>query len=369
MIDDMPRPRYPHAHREFNRHGNPVWYFRRGKGKRIRLPNDYGSEAFKEAYEAALVGEPVQKKQAGGAGTLRWLWKRYQDSGAWSDLSNATRRQRENIMKHVLETGGEKPLSVITRKAIVAGRDRRKDTPAMARHFVETMRGLFRWAVDAEHVKEDPTRDVKVSKPKTEGHHTWTDEEADKFEKKWPLGTRERLAFDIMLYTGFRRGDAAAFGRQHIRNGVIHMVTEKGQGRVTVILPLLPPLAKSIEATKTGDMVFVAKADGAAMTKESFGNWFADACIAAEVPGRAHGLRKAGATRAANQGATDAQLEAIFGWSGRGMAAHYTRKANRARLAQEAASLLMKEPKSNAYSRTSSSGAGARPKKQRKSDA
>lgn len=358
MIDGMPRPRYPHVHSEFTRHGKRVWYFRRGKGKRQRLEGDYGSDEFKAAYEAALSGEPVQKPQKGGAGTLRWLWDRYRDGGAWSELSNATRRQRENIMKHVLETAGDKPISAITRKAVVAGRERRKATPAMARHFVETMRGLFKWAVDAEHVKEDPTRDVKVSKPKTEGHHTWTDEECDAFEARWPIGTRERLAFDILLFTGFRRGDASRLGKQHVRGGLIHMTTEKGQGRVTVVLPLLPPLAESIAATKTGDMVYIAKPDGTAMTKESFGNWFAEACVAAGVPGRAHGLRKAGATRAANRGASDAQLDAIFGWSGRGMAALYTKKANRQRLAGEAASLLLPEPKSNAYSRTSSSGAG-----------
>lgn len=141
------------------------------------------------------------------------------------------------------------------------------------------------------------------------------------------------------------------------------MTTDKGQGKVTVVLPLLPPREESIEATKTGDMVFIAKADGTAMTKEGFGNWFADACIAADVPGRAHGLRKAGATRAANRGASDAQLDAIFGWSARGMAALYTKKANRTRLAREAAAPLIPEPKSNVYSRTSSSGAGNAAKK------
>lgn len=369
MIPDMPKPRKPYLHREINRHGNPAWYFRRGKGKRIRIDHPYGSEAFNEAYDAALAGRPEPRKARAGAGSLRWLWGRYQDSQAWSGLSNATRRQRENIMKHVLDKAGDEPAVEIGRKDIVAGRDRRRDTPAMARHFVETMRGMFQWAVDAEHVKEDPTRDVKVSKPKTEGHHTWTDDECDRFEKKWPVGTRERLAFDILAYTGFRRGDASQFGRQHIRGGLIHMTTEKGQGKVTVVLPLLPPLAKSIEATKTGDMVFIAKPDGTAMTKESFGNWFADACVAADVPGRAHGLRKAGATRAANRGASDAQLDAIFGWSGRGMAALYTKKANRQRLAKEAASLLIPEPKKNSYSRTLSSGAGNAAKKRGKTNA
>ena len=111
-------------------------------------------------------------------------------------------------------------------------------------------------------------------------------------------------------------------------------------------------------------MVFIAKPDGTAMTKESFGNWFAEACVAADVPGRAHGLRKAGATRAANRGASDAQLDAIFGWSGRGMAALYTKNANRQRLAEEAASLLIPEPKKNAYSRTLSPGAGNVAKKE-----
>jgi hypothetical protein len=42
------------------------------------------------------------------------------------------------------------------------------------------------------------------------------------------------------------------------------------------------------------------------------------------------------ATRAANAGATVAQLEAIFGWSGGRMASLYTRSADRRRLAMEA---------------------------------
>ena len=54
------------------------------------------------------------------------------------------------------------------------------------------------------------------------------------------------------------------------------------------------------------------------------------------MPRAAHGLRKAGATRAANNGATVAELEAIFGWTGGGMAALYTRAADRTRLAKKA---------------------------------
>ena len=50
------------------------------------------------------------------------------------------------------------------------------------------------------------------------------------------------------------------------------------------------------------------------------------------MPGSAHGLRKLGATRAADNGATESELEAIFGWTGGHMASLYTRSANRRRL-------------------------------------
>jgi len=77
------------------------------------------------------------------------------------------------------------------------------------------------------------------------------------------------------------------------------------------------------------------QASGRPLTKKSFGDEFRDACKLAGVPGPAHGVRKIAATRAANAGATVAQLETIFGWSGARMAALYTRAADRRRLAIE----------------------------------
>ena len=48
-----------------------------------------------------------------------------------------------------------------------------------------------------------------------------------------------------------------------------------------------------------------------------------------------------GATIAAENGATEHQLMAIFGWASARQAAIYTRKANRTRLAADAMHLLM----------------------------
>lgn len=325
----MPRPRPPHLHKERGH-----WIFRVGHGPRTKLTAPYGSPEFWAQYHAAARGEAPTSPRRPGRNTLAWLWARYRESGAWLGLSPATKRQRENIMRGVLERAGTVPVSEITRKVIVEGRDRRSATPAMARHFLRTMAGLFRWAVDAELVDEDPTRDVAAPSQKTEGHHVWTLDEIATFQGRWPLGTRERLAFDVLLCTGLRRGDVVRLGKQHIRDGVISLKTEK-TGEVARI-PVLPMLAASIAAGPTGDLALIAGERGEPMTKESFGNWFGEVCRRTGVPGTAHGLRKALATLASEEGLSEKELDAVFAWRGGGMASLYTRTANRDRLAAAA---------------------------------
>ena len=111
------------------------------------------------------------------------------------------------------------------------------------------------------------------------------------------------------------------------------------------ITPILPVLKATLDTGPCGDLAFIAGASGEPLTKESFGNLFREACKAAAVPGSAHGVRKIAATRAANAGATVAQLEAIFGWQGGTMASLYTRAADRRRLALEAMHKLNVERK------------------------
>jgi integrase len=220
-------------------------------------------------------------------------------------LSLATRRQRENILRHVLESAGRQPIDKITKATIAAGRDRRAtETPFQARHFLDTTRGLFRWAVEAGLVKVDPTASVSdPSFPTSEGFPIWTEDDAAAYEKRWPIGTRQRVWFDVLLYTGLRRGDAVRLGRQHVRDGIATIKTEKTDTEVT--LPILPVLAKTLAAGPCGDLAFIINANGQPLTKESFGNAFKDACRAAGITKSAHGLRKLAATRAANAGATE----------------------------------------------------------------
>lgn len=325
------------------RHGRKVWYFRRGKGQRIRLPDEYDTPEFWSAYRAALTGEPLPatNNAKGRAGTLKWLIDAYRESGVWQGLALETRRRRERIFIGMIEKSGDKPFTKITRGDIVRARDKRAATsPASANHFLKAVAGLFAWATEAQHVQTNPCVGVKLLALKSHGHRPWTDEDIERFRTRWPLGSRERLALEILIGTGLRRGDAASLGRQHVKDGVVTIRTQKTGAIVS--FPVLSELVEAIAATKCGDLAFVAKRNGAPLTVSAFSAMFDTACKAAGVNASPHGLRKAAARRLAEAGASVAQLEAVFGWTGGAMASHYTKSADRRRLAREAMSKLAK---------------------------
>lgn len=341
MIPAMPRPRPPHLLRETTRHGVVVWYHRIDDGPRTRIRGEFGSDEFMAAYRAAENGTPLDPPAKAGAGSLAWLIERYRDSSAWLALSAATRRQRENIFAGVLKTAGGDPAARITDKTIKAGLERRKHTPSQARNFLDAMRGMYEWAIEAEHVPFDPTAGVKApARPKTDGFVAWTEEDVARYQKRWPIGARQRVWLDVLLYSGLRRGDAVRYGRPHVRKGVGRIKTEKSQFQVMAIVPVLPVLQATLDAGPIGDLTFIVGAGGEPLTKESFGNEFRVACNQAGVSGSAHGVRKIAATTAANNGATVAQLKALFGWTDDAMPALYTKTADRERLAIDAGHTL-----------------------------
>ena len=336
----MKRPIY--LHRKITRHGKTAWYFWRGEGhRRIRIRGDYGSTEFLTEYMAALAGHapaaPAKIKEE--PESLAWLIGRYRETSEWSGLSEATRRQRDNIFHRSIRSSGDRPYRSMTITSVTETLNKMRDRPSAANNFLTTFRNLFAWAIRVKLADADPTAHVKyVKRPKRGGFPQWTEEDIAQFERHWPIGTRERLAFSVLLYTGLRRGDAARLGKQHIRDGRIRIVTEK-TGEV-VSIPVSPLLASVVEASQTGDLVIVPTHEGEPFTKEGFGNWFGKAARSAGIRKNCHGLRKAAATRLAEAGATIPEMNAVFGWRGTAMASLYTEKANREILADNAAAKM-----------------------------
>jgi integrase len=343
----MERPRPPYLIKKKGWKGQTVWYYWKRPGPQIRIRGDYGSREFWLEYEAAAQGD---KKEAPAirkpTASLAWLLDRYRETTDWLQLSEATRRQRDNIFKRILTANPKLSFGDVDKKLIVDTREAKKATPSEANNFLDAMRGLFKWAEEAQHVEANPVVGIKnLKRPKTGGFPMWEEEDIALFQHKWPIGTRERLAFEIFLNTGLRRGDVACLGKQHIRNGRVRIVTEKTKTEVDI--PVTQALLDVIAKSPTGDLVFIANViTGHPLHKAALGNWFKRAATAAGVKGKnGHGLRKASATRLAEAGATPDELNAVFGWEGPTQSSVYTKKANRKKLADNAVAKLIQNSK------------------------
>jgi hypothetical protein len=126
---------------------------------------------------------------------------------------------------------------------------------------------------------------------KTNGHHPWESSECAKFEAFYPLGTRSRLAYALLLQAGQSKCDVVRMGRQRIRNNMMSMRRQKTG--VPFNIEIMPMLQEAIDAMPASNhLTFLITAQGNPFTAAGFGNHFRDLCDAAGLPKRCttHGL-------------------------------------------------------------------------------
>jgi integrase len=385
----MPRRLPPGCVEDRDRHGTIRIYYRVKGRPKVRLRGTPWTPEFMAQYDAAK-GQSVPITSNGmTAGSWRWLCTRYfAECADYVRLDDRTRRVRRGILEATFDEpiapGSSKqfrdfPLSRMSTDAVEVLRDRKLGFPEAANSRVKAIRAVFKWAVRKKGLdgtalmSNNPSRDVAYLRSNNpSGFHTWTLEEVRRFEERHAIGTKARLALALLLFTGQRRSDITRLGRQHVRDGKISFTQFKGRKHKPkrLVLPILPALQRIIDASPTGTMTFLVNELGRSFTDAGFGNWFRDRCVEAGVPGRAHGLRKAGATIAANNGATAHQLMAIFGWDTLKMAEAYTRAADQERLAESAMHMLeTPEQKDTERGPTEQSGGTFSAKKQAESRA
>jgi integrase len=209
------------------------------------------------------------------------------------------------------------------------------DKPGLANKLRMALRVLMKHAVEIRLRADDPTRETKAMRVKSDGHHAWTEQEIAQFEHKHPIGSRARLAMTLLIYTGQRRGDVIRMGHQHIRNGYVHVRQEKTG--IELDIPVHPNLAAIIAAAPRDNMTFVTTKLGGPFAASAFSAWFRRECNAAGLPHcSAHGLRKAAARRLAEAGCTAHEIAAITGHASLREIERYTRAVEQRRLAEAA---------------------------------
>ena len=354
----MPRRLPPGCIEDRDRHGNIRIYYRAKGRLKVRLHGTPWTPDFMaQLGRAKTEAEPTVRNEI-TPGAWRWLCTKYfAECADYLRLDQRTKRVRRNIIEATFDEpiapGSSRffrdmPLTRMTEDAVEVLRDRKLQTPEAANARLKAIRQVFKFGAKKKLAPRNPARDVEYFKSGSAGFYTWLPEEVRQFEVRHPVGSKARLALALMLFTGQRRSDIIRFGKQHAKDGRLAFTQYKGRNRKPkrLTLPILPALQKIIDATPCGDLTFLVNEWGRPFTDAGFGNWFRDKCVEAGVPGRAHGLRKAGATIAANNGATSRQLMAIFGWDTLKEAERYTRGADQLRLA-EAAMHMLEAPEQN----------------------
>jgi integrase len=321
-----------------DRHGKVRHYFRRPGWPRVSLKGEIGSTEFSEAYAAALAGKPIE---IGSAKVVKdsicALVNSYYQSHTFKALSKESQRQRRSYLERFCnrkdkagQAYGDKSALTLQPEHIrrimseIAG-----TSPDAANGLRKGLRAIFQYAVETGLRRDDPTRDVKRVSIKSDGYHTWTEAEIAAFEQKHKIGSRERLAMALLLYSGQRRADVLGMGPHSLVDGSIRLRQEKTGAEL--MIPLHPTLLDILDKSPLGNKTWLGISPG------HFNNSFRTACDDAGLPQcSAHGLRKSAARRLAEAGCSVHEIAAITGHATLSEVARYTKQADQGRLASAA---------------------------------
>src|ERR1700720_1197610 len=268
MLDGSGYRDYRYLIEDVDRHGNIRIYFRLKKGQpKIRLKALPGTEEFDKEYRRALTAKlrpPAEAASAGDnlggpakPGTLRWLCQQYLASSLFNGLAGSTRRQRRATLEWVCqqkfgkEHAANLPFARMEPKHVATLRDKKKG-PEAANAVTRALRALFTWAVLPDYgpiAPNNPAAKVGLLDSKNpDGFAAWSEDDVARYEARHPIGTKARLALDLLLYTGVRRSDVVRLGPQMERDGKLIFTETKGRSRIikTHELPILLPLRRSI---------------------------------------------------------------------------------------------------------------------------
>jgi integrase len=331
------RPRGVSCYRD--RHGKLWWKFRARGLPSATTKALFGSAEWWTWYNGAASGERAPKgagAERTKAGTLNALVVAYYTSADWQLLSKSTQATYRGIIDRFRAEHGDKPYAKIESHHVRTILDARAGTPAAANNLLKVLRALMRFALDRNLMKADPTVGVRPLRYRTEGFHTWSEEEIAIFDARWPLGSQERLAKDLLLYTAQRSSDVRVMGLQHVRGGIVKVRQQKTGA--TLEIPLHAALRASLDARPTNQLTFITTPTGEPYTPAGFGNWFSEAARKAGLPVgvSAHGLRKAAARRLAEAGCTASEIAAMTGHRTLKEVSRYTRAADQRSMATAA---------------------------------
>lgn len=333
----MRKPKYVHDFIDVR--GKPRNAFRRAGQKKVPLPWPMYTEEWWKAYHAALAGAPLATEGAGAAKTIKGsvsdLIVRYYQSAGFTSKAAATQRSYKSVLEPFRKEHGDGPVAQIKTMHIdaILGKVAARSTSA-AHNLRKRLFLIFKLAVKWGFRDDNPMLLADRVQHKAKGYATWSEEDIAKFRARWRSGTPQRIAMEILLYTGLRRSDAVRLGPQHIQGDHINIITRKTGAELSI--PIHAEFRAVLKTIPHKHLVYIATERGAARSEFAFTNWIIDAAKDAGLPAHRspHGLRKAACVRLADAGCDVFEIMAITGHSDIKEVQTYVAAANKKKAAE-----------------------------------
>jgi integrase len=336
----MAQIKLKHVNSFRDRHGKLRHYFRRD-GKSVALPGAPGTNEFMAAYAAAMAEQPapiVAGRDQNVPGTISALIVAYYATARWKQYSTETQRRHRNIIESFRDSYGHVPVTHVEPRHFGQILDKIVSLH-MRNNTLKALRALFDTAVPSM-LAHNPCASIKVKVPKSQGHHTWTEDEIEQYRAHWPNGTMARLTLEFAFEAASRRCEVVHLAPGHCRKGRIRI--ERAKGSDPVDIQISAELQAAIDAMPRNAQApfapYLANDDGSTRSPHAFGKLFAQWATEAGLPARCrmHGLKKSSLTRAANAGASAHDLMGLSGHKTLAMVLRYTTAADRKRGADRA---------------------------------
>lgn len=317
------KDRHGKARYRFRKTGLPIYHFRHAPGSPEFMAEYAAAQHASAAPQSRLV--PFSYDE---------LIDSFYRTPKWRDMQPSSQQTYRGIIERFRAANGSVDVRQVGTQAIETKLNKMADTPAAANNLRKVLARLHRQAIKLGWRTDNPVSATDAYK-QGDGWHCWNEAEIDAFDKRWPFGTRERLAKELLLATALRKSDVLTVGKQHRTGDELTLHHTKNDSGT--IVPLGPDLAAALDAYESGHLTYLVTQFGKPFSPTGFYNWFKRACVKAGIPHCSpHGLRKATSRRLAESGATSLQGRAVTGHKTDREFAHYAESANRRDMAHDA---------------------------------
>lgn len=256
----------------------------------------------------------------------------YRASERYADLKPRSKENYEPHLAYFAEKLGELRPTDIERPHVLSWRAAwaEKHSPHFANRRVSILALILDHAKDMGLLSksdDNVAKGIRALKYERKERRPWPDTKVAAMRKAYPIGTRERLLFELLIGTGQRIGDVLPMQWNHIDGDGIRVKQNK-TGK-PLWIPITPQLRAALDAAERRALFIVPKFDkfapraGQLSYRAAFKMMMAARVAIGATEYDLHSLRYTAASELLRAGCDDDLIAAVTGQSQK-MVEHYT---------------------------------------------